>query len=219
MKRHISESGFTLIELLIVVGIISILASIAMPNFLEAQTRAKVSRAKNDMRVVALALETYAVDQNAYPYRTPASTSMGWAQGFGRCDCRVKDMKALTTPISYTSQIPIDIFAKKDETPNNVLDYWSPALMTDLLAGPRLPEAKNKTPGFVVLSVGPDGHLGYAAGTNYQGCQVLDATDPIARSIYRTYDPSNGTVSLGNVFRLQSGGEPSDVFYQTGGGF
>ena len=36
--------GFTLIELLIVIAIIAILALIAIPNFLEAQTRSKVSR-------------------------------------------------------------------------------------------------------------------------------------------------------------------------------
>ena len=51
--------AFTLIELLIVVAIIAILAAIAVPNFLEAQTRSKVSRTKADMRTCATALEAY----------------------------------------------------------------------------------------------------------------------------------------------------------------
>jgi len=56
--------GFTLIELLIVVAIIAILAAIAVPNFLEAQTRAKVARVKNDFRTLATAIEAYSVDWN-----------------------------------------------------------------------------------------------------------------------------------------------------------
>ncbi|PKQ18823.1 MAG: hypothetical protein CVT66_11890, partial [Actinobacteria bacterium HGW-Actinobacteria-6] len=59
--------AFTLIELLIVVAIIAILAAIAVPNFLEAQTRSKVSRAKADMRSLTTAIESYAVDNNVYP--------------------------------------------------------------------------------------------------------------------------------------------------------
>ena len=59
--------AFTLIELLIVVAIIAILAAIAVPNFLEAQVRSKVSRAKADMRSVATALEAYRTDFNRYP--------------------------------------------------------------------------------------------------------------------------------------------------------
>ena len=62
------KKAFTLIELLIVVAIIAILAAIAVPNFLEAQTRAKVSRVLSDERTYSTALETYYIDNNAYPY-------------------------------------------------------------------------------------------------------------------------------------------------------
>ena len=60
--------GFTLIELLIVVAIIAILAAIAVPNFLEAQTRSKVSRCKADMRSLGIAIESYQIDHAIYPY-------------------------------------------------------------------------------------------------------------------------------------------------------
>ncbi|MEO8376090.1 MAG: prepilin-type N-terminal cleavage/methylation domain-containing protein [Candidatus Sumerlaeota bacterium] len=73
-RRTLLRSGFTLIELLIVVAIIAILAAIAVPNFLEAQTRAKVSRVKADMRSVATAVESYRVDYNRlFPTYRPAA--------------------------------------------------------------------------------------------------------------------------------------------------
>lgn len=61
------KKAFTLIELLIVVAIIAILAAIAVPNFLEAQTRAKVARVMSDQRTYATALETYQIDYSSYP--------------------------------------------------------------------------------------------------------------------------------------------------------
>jgi prepilin-type N-terminal cleavage/methylation domain-containing protein len=54
-----NRKGFTLIELLIVIAIILILIAIALPNFLEAQIRARVTKANGEMRSLATALFDY----------------------------------------------------------------------------------------------------------------------------------------------------------------
>ncbi|MBM3336032.1 prepilin-type N-terminal cleavage/methylation domain-containing protein, partial [Candidatus Sumerlaeota bacterium] len=83
------RKGFTLIELLIVVAIIAILAAIAVPNFLEAQTRSKVTRAMADMRTLAVAVEAYSIDNTEYPFDLD---SRGWPWYITDC---------VTTPIAY----------------------------------------------------------------------------------------------------------------------
>jgi prepilin-type N-terminal cleavage/methylation domain-containing protein len=60
-KFHLAKS-FTLIELLIVIAIILILIAIALPNFLEAQIRAKVVRVKGEFRSIETALESFGPD-------------------------------------------------------------------------------------------------------------------------------------------------------------
>lgn len=57
------RAGFTLIELLIVIAIILILIAIALPNFLEAQVRAKVTRERADLRTMATAIESLRADR------------------------------------------------------------------------------------------------------------------------------------------------------------
>lgn len=108
-RKNRGEGGFTLIELLIVVAIIALLAAIAVPNFLEAQTRAKVSRIKADMKTVKTGLETYSVDYNAYPPNLEDDQNRTNVMTMAMGEMPFVPY-TLTTPISYITQVPLDTF-------------------------------------------------------------------------------------------------------------
>ncbi|MFH1742267.1 MAG: prepilin-type N-terminal cleavage/methylation domain-containing protein [bacterium] len=92
------KNSFTLIELLIVVAIIGILAAIAVPNFLNAQTRAKVARVRADLRSLGTALETYFLDRGDYP-RDQTDDDTWYKYLVYPC------LFPLTTPVAYLSDI------------------------------------------------------------------------------------------------------------------
>jgi len=199
--------GFTLIELLIVVAIIAILAAIAVPNFLEAQTRAKVSRVQSDMRSIAVALESYAVDGNGkYPPRVRKAGPTNVLR-VGDALLIAQDLSKLTTPIAYITTLAKDVFKDGDKTPNDILDYWNESITLDVRKT-RLADPNNlfaKPPSWCLFSIGPDRAFGQSADiSNYSLSK--DAT------FFLDYDPTNGSVSLGNVFRFRTQGNANDYF-------
>jgi prepilin-type N-terminal cleavage/methylation domain-containing protein len=59
-----TRRAFTLVEIMIVVAIIALLASIAVPGFLRARKRAQASRILNDLRLIDSAVDQYAIETN-----------------------------------------------------------------------------------------------------------------------------------------------------------
>lgn len=170
MKR-----GFTLIELLIVVAIIAILAAIAVPNFLEAQTRSKVARADADMRSIATGLESYRVDNNHYP----RDIGTGWIDPSGYYPSMpfLIGLRPITTPIAYMTSLPKDPFIPKAVNWPETYVYY----------------CEDKA-----LTFGP-----------YAGLMIwqLSSMGPNEKYEFNfiTYDPTNGTVSSGDIFRWGPG--------------
>ncbi len=77
----VNKNGFTLIELLIVVVIIGILASIAIPKFANTKDKAYVAQMKSDLRNLATYEEQYAAD-NGGSYFGGVATMAVPLQGF-----------------------------------------------------------------------------------------------------------------------------------------
>lgn len=202
-----TKSGFTLIELLIVVAIIAILAAIAVPNFLEAQTRSKVSRSKADMRTYATALGAYHVDNNGYP----TNNSVGSASFF-------RPLTKLSTPVAYlTDGLLEDPFGNVDDSfvssGGKSFYFYLPFTDDDPVVNigitlnlvPRLAEAEDL--GWILVGSGPDRVMSFYlcqnAGGSTTSCLVELADDILDGG--SLYDPTNGTISYGDIRRTAKG--------------
>lgn len=207
-KTQSNTHAFTLIELLIVVAIIGILAAIAVPNFLNAQTRAKLARCKSDLKAISMAEEMYFLDHNVYTYPF--------------------FLHPLTSPISYMSSIPPDVFQPKSVAASangevgtqftwyryvygtrvpdwgqtqypglrnaHCADYWAyfPPFLLRSAASSKATSSDCPTQ-WLLKSFGPNVNTQALCGSNGDDCTFR-------------YDPSNGLISIGDIAVFGPGG-------------
>lgn len=176
------RKGFTLIELLIVIAIILILIAIALPNFLEAQLRAKATKAKAEIRSLGIAMESYFLDFKIYP---PESEDNPYKRARSEAG-----LFWLTSPIKYMSTIPTDPFG--DEGSGGEMTVYE---MGGIEAVTKPCKICLET--WAIFTRGPD----------YREDQIV--SDHPHYGMYDnsvdSYSPTNGTRSPGDIF--QYGGD------------
>lgn len=181
--------GFTLIELLIVVAIIAILAAIAIPNFLAAQVRSKVARVRAELQTMATAVESYAVDNNYYPLTTPYPNDPIPNDPQGILPITI------STPIAYIANArPLDPFKQPGTVADEAVYTYHNLIWDDYTA-----DYLETYGDWRMCSIGPDGSY----WNNATDDPSINPCDHVIE-----YDPSNGTISFGNIWRSQKHSDP-----------
>lgn len=214
LKRN--SKAFTLIELIVVTAIIAVLCSMAVPHFLQAQTRAKVTGARSNLRVLSQATEAYRVDWNGYP----AAVQRIPEDPYGILSD--VQLAVLTTPRSYVSPTAFrDPFGKVKQqnligamtfqvestdfpipevpNPNRSLLYYNYLDFADWTGNPLV-----RACGVATLSIGPDRQDTFGVFRPFPE----EALPPLARRVGlrhpldTEYDPTNGCISRGDLIRF-----------------
>ena len=213
-----ASSGFTLIELLIVIAIILILIAIALPNFLEAQIRARLTNTRACLQTYRTANEAYFTDFNIHAPdvdggevtrsdRRSYAGIFGQARGFN-C-ARIGEgctFYLFTSPIPYLKELCYDPFLRDRNDPQAGKPITFPEYTTYRSGTPQREAWGNKYGlRYVILSRGPD--LDSDPGSYDELWLTLGAHIHHVRGFPAIYSPTNGTKSNGDLLVSNRGHE------------
>jgi prepilin-type N-terminal cleavage/methylation domain-containing protein len=209
--------GFTLIELLIVIAIILILIAIALPNFLEAQIRARVTKAQSEVKSMITATEAYRSDwkKNPIPQVSP-SWNVGGISWWGFASY------SLTTPNRYMATMPIDPFFDSIFSPMAadfrviVQDPPYTYIRDTGTASWRTGGNYNNNPEILtraggIVPIPADFHQQACHSGYFYYSSGPDLVDGTVWGTPQPYSPTNGTNSFGDIYQAGPGDPYEDV--------
>jgi prepilin-type N-terminal cleavage/methylation domain-containing protein len=217
LSHRAPASGFTLIELLIVIAIILILIAIALPNFLEAQLRAKVTKAQGEIRSMITASEAYRSDWKKNPLpQVPLSWNASGISWWGFASYN------LTTPNKYISVIPIDPFFDaifsplaadfrlivQDPPYTYIRDSGTATWPTGANANNN-PDILTRAGG--VVPIPADFHQMACHSGYFYYSSGPDLVDGTVWGTPQAYSPTNGVVSFGDIYQAGPGDPYEDI--------
>ena len=187
--------GFGLVIPVVLVPCVGLMVANAAPSFKRGRAYSQVSSVERDLKVIATAIESYRADNNQFPAFT---TRPEMTHDFDLLDADMRRKEqiptfartnwqgsedpgagSLTTPLAYILRRPGDPFASPRGASYR---YW------------------HDVGGFIIWSAGPDGEYAITdPGEVYSSGEV----QPSEALLLRTYDPTNGIFSPGDIWRAR----------------
>jgi general secretion pathway protein G len=123
--RRRGENGFTLIELIIVMTVIGILASVAIPFFVNSVKRSREAVLKEDLHTMRAAIDSYTVDREQAPQSLDDLVQAGYLKSV--------PIDPITTKADTWITSQSDVLTSISETQGGISDVHSGAqgLATD----------------------------------------------------------------------------------------
>ncbi len=123
------DAGFTLMELMIVMAIISVLATLAIPSFIGAIKSAREAVLKEDLHVMRSAIDSYTADKQKAPQSMDDLVQNGYLRNIPEDpmthsrDTWVTDTSDSLSSVDQTDPGIDDIHSGSDETGSDGQPY------------------------------------------------------------------------------------------------